>query len=255
MSEDPATTDLASDSPPERSARDTPSESASLVIGDEQFRASADRPFVFGRADAENVVGLDPRDMGISAVAGSVECSWGVWWVVNQSTKRPLLIEHPGGPAQVRLSPGRRHAVTSDQLTILVPGIILTHVIDLVPPESYRSGLRGGGARLTTGTLTTETPVISERERDALTAVAAGYLASFPHRRQHPNTYAEAAKLLGPDWSSDMVRKAVERVRNRFAAKHSVYFEGPQANYDLCAHLIGSGLLAGNDLARLQRSH
>lgn len=57
---------------------------ATIAIGDEQFEASEGHPFVFGRADADGVIGLNPEDMGISSVAGSVELTWGVWWVVNQ---------------------------------------------------------------------------------------------------------------------------------------------------------------------------
>ncbi|MEA3216903.1 MAG: hypothetical protein QOJ19_3059, partial [Acidimicrobiia bacterium] len=44
---------------------------------------------------------------------------------------------------------------------------------------------------------------------------------------------------------------AVERVKDRFAAKQTVYFQGPQANYDLAANLVASGALSGQDLARL----
>lgn len=224
---------------------------ASVLIDGEEFFASATEPFVFGRSEAENVVGLDPRDMGISAVAGSIEATWGVWWVVNQSTKRPLLLEHPAGPAQQRLAPGHRHAITTDQLTVLVPGAIYTHVLEVVPPLAYGQGLRGGSNRLTSGTLTGEAVTLSERERDALTALAAGYLESFPHRREHPTTYAESARLLGKAWTSDMARKAVERVKARYAAKQDLYFEGPQANYELCAYLVSTGVLAGGDLQRL----
>jgi len=48
-----------------------------------------------------------------------------------------------------------------------------------------------------------------------------------------------------------MVRKAVERVKARYASRQSMYFEGQQANYDLCAHLVATGVLAGEDLRRL----
>ncbi len=225
---------------------------AAVRIADEEFLASTQSPFVFGRTDADGVVGLDANDMGISAVAGSVETAWGVWWVVNQSTKRPLLIEHFGGPSQLRLAPGHRHAATTDRLSVLVPGAIYTHVLEVTLPEAYAGELRGGVGRLTTGTLTGADVSISERERDALAALCAGYLESFPHRREHPNTYEEAANLLGgPPWSGDKVRKAVERVKARFATKGEQYFEGPQANYDLAAHLITGGILSGEDLRRL----
>jgi len=226
--------------------------SASVLIGGERFVASPDQPLVFGRDDGNGVVGLHADDMGLSAVAGSLELAWGVWWVINQSTKRPLLLEHPGGTTQMRLAPGHRHALTTDRVDILVPGAIYTHVLEVALPEAYVAGLRGGGGTLTTGTLTGEVVDLSDRERDALTGMCAGYLASFPHRREHPNTYEEAARLLGGEpWTADKVRKAVERVKDRFARKQQIYFQGPQGNYDLAVSLVASGVLSGEDLARL----
>jgi hypothetical protein len=225
--------------------------SASVLIDGEEFQVSSAQPFVFGRVDGDGVVGLDANDMGISAVAGSLESAWGVWWVVNQSTKRALILEHPTGPGQVRLGPGHRHALTSERARVLVPGAIYTHVLEVVLPADYAEELRGGEARLTTGTLTAAVVALSERERDALAALFAGYLRAFPHRREHPHTYEEAAGLLGGDpWNAAKVRKAAERVKDRFATG-GLYFEGPQANYELAAHLISSGILSGEDLDRL----
>jgi len=225
---------------------------ASIVVGGEEFHATEQAPFVFGRADGDGVVGLDAKDMGISGVAGSIEFTWGVWWVVNQSTKRPLLIEHPAGPGQLTLAPGHRHAVTVERLSVIVPGAIYSHVLDVVLPHDYTSALRGDAARLTSGTLVASSVGLSDRERDAVTALSAGYLESFPHRREHPNTYEESARLLGGDtWTADRVRKAVERVKARFAEKEGVYFSGPQANYELAGHLVAAGILSGEDLARL----
>jgi hypothetical protein len=117
---------------------------ASVTIAGESFVASPDRPLVFGRADSDGVVGLHADDMGISAIAGSLELAWGVWWVINQSTKRPLLLEHPGGTTQLRLAPGHRHALTTDRVDVLVPGAIYTHVLEVVLPDAYVDGLRGG---------------------------------------------------------------------------------------------------------------
>jgi hypothetical protein len=77
---------------------------ALVVIAKEEFAVGTEGPFVFGRADAEDVVGLNPNDMGISAEAGSVECDGALWWVVNRSRKRPLLLDDDddddgGGPS------------------------------------------------------------------------------------------------------------------------------------------------------------
>jgi hypothetical protein len=87
------------------------------------------------------VVGLDATDMGISG-ARSVEFAWGVWWVVNQSTKRPVIIEQPARPAYQQLPPGHRYAVTSERVNVLVPGAICTHVLEARPGAEYAQGLR-----------------------------------------------------------------------------------------------------------------
>lgn len=224
---------------------------ALVIVNQESFEAAERRPFVFGRAQAEGIVGLDPNDMGISAVAGSMELTWGVWWVVNQSTKRPLLIDQPAAPGRITLAPGHRHAAMSERLSVLVPGAIYTHVLEVRLPAGYTAALAGTGARLTTGTITGATVSLSERERDALVALCAGYLEPFPRRLEQPATYAEAARLLGGDWNPDRVRKAIERVKGRFAAKEAHYFEGPRANDELAAHVISVGILSGEDLARL----
>lgn len=223
----------------------------SILVAGSEHRASFEAPFVFGRASGEGIVGLDPSDMGISAVAGSIELAWGVWWVVNQSSKRPLVLEHAEGVAHFKLAPGARQALTTPQLRVLVVGAVFTHVIDVVLPEDYTSELTGGAGRPTTGTLTGPNVSISDKERDALTALCAGFLRPFPHRSQHPLTYEEAARLLGPSWTTTTVRKATERVKDRYAKKAGVYFEGPQANYDLAGHLISEGILTMVDLNRI----
>jgi hypothetical protein len=228
-------------------------EGASVDIAGERFASVEAEPFVFGRSDADGVVGLDDNDMGISAVAGSVECKWGVWWVVNQSTKRALIIEHPSGPGQITLAPGHRHALTTERVRVIVPGAIFSHVLEVVLPDSYTANLKGDQGRLTSGTLAASTVDLSSRERAALAAVCAGYLEPFPRRREYPNTYEDAARLLGGSgWSAVTVRKSVERVKERFADKAGVYFSGPQANLDLAQHLVSTGILSGEDLGLLE---
>lgn len=73
------------------------SEVATVLVGGDEFNAMPEHPFVFGRADADGVVGLDANDMGISATAGSVEWIWGLWWLVNYSRKRRLLLDDGTG--------------------------------------------------------------------------------------------------------------------------------------------------------------
>jgi hypothetical protein len=227
---------------------DTP-ESALLVVDGEEFEATRSRPFVFGRADGDGVVGLDENDMGISAVAGSIEWQWDLWWVVNRSRKRPLLLDDGSGSAPRRLACGHRFSLNVARLTVLVAGEVFTHRIDITVHESDLVLVEPAGQ--SSGTLPTGDLRLTERDKDALVALFSGYLEAFPRRSSHPLTYSEAAEKLGPPWSSLTVRKHVERVKER-ARRSGLYFEGAHANYDLADYVIGNALLVPADLVRLQ---
>lgn len=222
---------------------------AAVLIAGEEFAISPERPFVFGRADADDVIGLDATDMGISAVAGSVECAWGLWMVLNRSRKRPLLLDDGGGGVLQRLDCGHRHAINVPRLSILVPGVIYTHRLEVAVPAADLAP--SGGGRRSSGTITGDV-TLSERDRDVLVALLGGYLEEFPRRQTRPRTYHEAAELLGPPWTKTTVRKQVERLKQRMAGS-GVYCEGPTANYDLADYLINNGLLGPADLGRLRR--
>lgn len=220
-----------------------------VLVGGEQFTATEDRPFVFGRDDDVGVVGLDPNDMGISAEAGSIDSAWGLWWIVNRSRKRRLLIETSPGAPPHPLACGDRFAITTPQLTVLVPGAIYTHRLEVCLPPSAVEGLRVS-SRASTGTMTADQVVLSGRDRTALAALFSGYLRPFPRRDPRPLSYQEAAELLGSPWSKVKVRKQVERLRERLA-RAGQFFEGGRANDELAEHLIGEGILTVEDLARL----
>lgn len=150
---------------------------AAVLIAGEEFAISPERPFVFGRADADDVIGLDATDMGISAVAGSVECAWGLWMVLNRSRKRPLLLDDGGGGVLQRLDCGHRHAINVPRLSILVPGVIYTHRLEVAVPAADLAP--SGGGRRSSGTITGDV-TLSERDRDVLVALLGGYLEEFP---------------------------------------------------------------------------
>lgn len=222
---------------------------AALLIANEEFLLSSERPFVFGRSDADGVVGLDESDMGISSVAGSVEWAWGLWWVVNRSRKRPLLIDQGGGGAPQRMDCGQRFAISVPRLTVLVPGAIYTHHLEVMVPVEHLA--RFDADRPSSGTITTGELRLSERDRDAVVALLSGYLEDFPRRQARPRSYQQAAELLGPPWTKVTVRKQVERLKERLA-RNGLYLEGPQANFELADHLISNGLLGPQDLKRLR---
>ena len=219
------------------------------MVRDTAFVVTPDEPFRFGRTDAEGIVGLDPTDMGISALAGAVEHDAGFWWVVNHSRKRPLFVDLGTGP-ELRLDSHHRHAINATPLSVLVRGAILAHRLEVAVPASdlARHVVRGGQS---SGTLTSDLR-LSDSDRDALVALFAGYLETFPRRSPHPADYQQAAELLGSPWTKTTVRKRVERIRERLSAV-GIYFDGPRARYDLADYLISNGIIGPQDLGRLER--
>jgi hypothetical protein len=227
-------------------------EPVTLRVDGEPFSMSRSSGFQFGRAPADDVIGLDPEDMGISARAGRLEWRWNVWWVVNLSTKRPLLVEPRRGSTPIVVACGERHAVTTERITILVPGAVFTHAIEMELPAADRDALRQSASRSTSGTVSPLEPDLSEIDLDVLTAICQGYLESFPRHDESPRSYAEAARVLGEGWTPLRVRKHVERIKARFAAV-GVYVGGPRANHELAMYLTTNGMLTTEHLRRLAR--
>jgi hypothetical protein len=223
----------------------------SVLVGGEEFRATPDAPFVFGRADAPGIIGLDPNDMGISSEAGSVECEWGVWWIVNRSSKRRLLVEDPAGASPMRIDCGHRFAITVPRLGVLVPGAVYTHRLEVILPGDAVAAL-GVPRRASSGTITSEGAALSEKDRGVLTAMFNGYLRPFPQYDPRPVTYRRAAELLGPPWTQTTVRRQLDRIKERWA-KAGHFFDGPRANDDFADYLVRELILTRQDLARLVR--
>ena len=220
-----------------------------VAIGGETYEAGPGQPVVFGRGGEPGVVGLDPRDMGISARAGSIECALGVWWVINRSRSRRLLLETSATAAPLRLECGSRHAITSSGLAVLVQGAMYVHRIEIIVPDEILAALEVD-TPVTTGTIRLGDVRLSDRDREALVAVLCGYLQPFPRRDPHPVSYQDAAARLGAPWTKVTVRKQVERVKERLA-RNGLFLEGPHANHDLAEHLIDNGLIDITDLGRL----
>jgi hypothetical protein len=223
------------------------SSEACVFVDGQEFSLVNDNPFVFGRADREGVVGLDNNDMGISAVAGSVERVADLWWVVNRSRKRRLLLDTGGGGNPLPLEVGQRFAVSTSRLVVLIPGAVFTHKIEVLIPEGDLARVQPGQS---SGTISAGEISLSDRDRYVVVALLEGYLAEFPRRNPRPRTYREAADRLGSPWTKLTVRKQVERLKRRLSGQ-GLYFEGPQANFDLADFLIAQGLLGPADLSRL----
>ena len=235
-----------------------------VCVGDDRLIATANRPLVFGRADAPahpgaagpslvdltGVTGLDSQDMGISARALAIEFDQDVWWLSNLSAKRNLLLDAGYGSALITFRPGQRHAIAVSPLGVLVPGAIFTHRLDIHVPDAALA-MRRPGEFAASDTIAGEELHLTKSDRAALVAVFSPLLRAWPRRGAHPLSYQEAADLLGPDWTGTAVRKHIERVRRRLA-ESGRFFEGTHAKDDLGQYLLDGAVLTASDLVVLE---
>lgn len=224
------------------------SREAVVTIAGAEFGVPPGRPFVFGRANADGVTGLDANDMGISAEAGSVEWKKELWWVVNRSRKRRLLLDDGGGEGPQPLACGQCHAIGVPRLDVLVMGTIQTHQLKVVVPPADLARFKGQ-ARPSSGTLTGKV-TLSDDDLDAVVALFEGYLEGFPRHRARPRTYKEAAERLGRPEGEASVRRRIDRLKQRFG-RAGQYFTGRDATCDLADYLIETRAICVADLRRL----
>lgn len=215
---------------------------ATVTIAGREHRATESSPVTFGRAVAPAVVGLDPRDMGISATAGTIEWK-DLWLVVNRSQKRKLYLDEGRGGGPQPLECGQVRAVNVAFLTIEVRGEILIHRIGVAVPESDLPHF--SGVFVSTGTLLPEVR-LSAREREVVLALFEGYLRPSPRREPWPRTYRQAADRLGEPWTKDAVRKLVERLKIRLS-RTGPPLEGSRANDALAEYLLGLNVIGPDD--------
>lgn len=200
--------------------------------------------FTFGRDDACSLC-LDPDDLGISRLAGSVEHDGGTWWLVNRSGVRPLDVVDDLGIRTV-LAPGRRLAVDRE-ITVIVEGSIRRHAIQVraeVDPIPA-AGAPGEGRPTSVG----EGVIVNDADRQAMAALFAGYLEAFPRYDPHPRSYADAAARLG--WPRTTLVKRIEYLRNRLTNAGVPNLLGDNALEHLAVYALTTGLLTKDDLADL----
>ena len=112
-----------------------------IGLGNQLYEVAAGEGLTFGRSPRTTLC-LDPTDLGISRVAGSLEADAGVWWLVNKSTVRPLEVVDDVGIRTV-LPPGRRLAVTAP-ITVIVEGATRRHALTVDLPEGAQDSSSGG---------------------------------------------------------------------------------------------------------------
>ena len=222
---------------------------AEVRVGGVRYELVARQSFTFGRAESCDVC-LDPTDVGISRLAGSVDCVDRVWFVTNRSSSRPFSAVDPVGFRTV-LAPGRRMAVDG-QISVVVEGQIRRHELVLCAPGTADLGALTPVGEVDEEGVPTEmggNVTFSHEDRQALVALLAGYLQPFPRYDPTPRTYAEAARVLG--WPRTTLVKRVEYLRSRLVRAGVPNLQGERAMEALAEHVIGSGKIIRSDLALL----
>ena len=62
-----------------------------ISLGERRWELEPADAFTFGRESSATAC-LDPADLGISRLAGSIEHDSGTWWLLNRSTTRSLQV-------------------------------------------------------------------------------------------------------------------------------------------------------------------
>jgi hypothetical protein len=221
---------------------------AVVTVGGRRHELEPGNVFTFGRDDGCDEC-LDPDDVGISRLAGSIEHESGTWWVTNRSEKRPAAVVDALGIRAV-LAPGRRAAVDGS-LTVVVEGTMRRHALHVEvaaatepPPVPGLEG-RAGGVETAVGLEV----VYSEPDRQALAALFAGYLLPFPRYDPHPRSYADAAAAL--DWPRTTLVKRIEYLRTRLTKAGVPNLLGDNALEHLAEHVLTTGVITRADLTLL----
>jgi hypothetical protein len=221
-----------------------------IGLGNQRFEVGAGEGLTFGRSPRTTLC-LDPADLGISRVAGSLEADAGVWWLVNKSTVRPLEVVDDVGIRTV-LPPGRRLAVTAP-ITVIVEGAMRRHALTVDLPEEAQgttaSAAFSGPPSEGNPTRAASEVSITSADKLALVALFAGYLEPFPRYDPHPKSYADAAARL--DWPRTTLVKRVEYMRTRLTNAGVPNLLGENALQHLAEWALATGLVSRADLALL----
>jgi hypothetical protein len=224
------------------SSGDGPERGTVTVAATGEALAVDEAGLTFGRAADCDVV-LDPDDVGISRLAGSIEREGSTWWLVNRSGSRPLAVVDELGLRSL-LAPGRRAAIEAP-VTVVVEGSRGEHALAVrlpVAPAEQGVTTSPEGLETTVG----EGVLINDADRLALVALFAGYLEEPPRHDPNPRSYAAAAARLG--WPRTTVVKRIEYLRTRLGAAGVPGLNGWNALSNLAEYVLATGIISKADL-------
>jgi hypothetical protein len=225
--------------------------------GTHEYVVTPQDDFTFGRgADCALVLGRG--DQGISRIAGRIEFGDGGWWVVNESSKRPIEVIDAAANRSTQLS-----VVGADGVRDRCP--IGRSAVDVVLTGAARDpyGFRvvpvrvtgPGPDQLDPAERSTVLVKIPDRQLEALIALAWGYLQPFPDHRPEPASYAEVGRRIG--CTARRAGKLIDLVRQRMAAARLSGFDeyayGTDSRALVCRHALALRLIGSDSCAWLER--
>ncbi|TDD95130.1 FHA domain-containing protein [Actinomadura rubrisoli] len=225
-----------------------------ITFNGDHYLATETDPVTFGR-DIGCTICLDPEDTGISRRAGTVRWENGIWWLVNDSRSRPLIVSDDRAPRNV-LPRQRRHPL--DVVTrVIVDGRPNQHVdgrrnqhILIVTPQGNSDAHLSDGEPPGPPTVSGLNVRLSDDDRQALAALLENYMLN-PSRIESIRSYTGAAKRIGPYHTPAQVRRRVEHLRERLSKAGVAEVKGPNAMQHLAEYVIHSGQLTFDDVRRL----
>jgi hypothetical protein len=225
---------------------------ARVETPDDVLVLAEDEQLTFGRASTCTLC-LNPDDVGISRITGTLQFTNHTWWVVNNSASRPLTLIDDLGFRSVL--PPRRRAALQRQTRILVQGTLGKYSIQVdLDDVSCISGAAFDAEPIDqpTGPSTDVGKVlVTPADRRAMVALFMGYLQDPPRYDPHPKSYAAAAARLG--CTRTALVKRIEYLRKRLDAAGVPNMMGYSALNNLAEYAISSGLINRKDLGLLQR--
>ncbi|MFN2497067.1 MAG: hypothetical protein ABR608_14360 [Pseudonocardiaceae bacterium] len=221
---------------------------ATVTVGGRRHVVSSGAELTFGRASGCTVC-LDPDDVGISRLAGSVRAEGGTWWLVNRSSTRQLAVVDELGFRSV-LPPGRRWSLEG-RVRIVVDGSAGSHTLDVQAPSPGPAAEAAGEmAPAGVPTAVGEGVLIKPADRLALVALFSGYLEDGPRYDPNPKTYAAAAARLG--WPRPTLLRRIEHLRTRLDKAGVPNMMGWNAMTNLAEYVLTTGIITRDDLALIR---
>ncbi|MFG2018935.1 hypothetical protein [Actinomadura geliboluensis] len=220
---------------------------ATVTYGQERHQATETEPVTFGR-DPGCTIRLDPDDHGISRRSGTVRWDGAIWWLVNDSGTRPLVVTDPH--IARNLLPRRRRHPLDIVTRVIVDGRLGSHVLIVTPHEQPAADASDPGTEpFGLSTVSGLDVKLTEKDLRAVAALFEEFMRTS--RIENIRTYRDAARRIGRHHTEAQVRRRVENLRRRLRAAGIPQVAGDRGLQHLAEFLVHTGQLTFADVRRL----